>query len=47
MVMRGIVTSRNGVHVLTIEFEAVESPLSQDLTNQRFVIFHDPLIGWT
>ena len=33
--------------MLAIQFEAVESPLTQDLPNQRFVIFHDRSISRT
>ena len=47
VVVGGIVARRNRVHVLAIEFEAIESPLAQNLANQRFVVFHNRAVGRT
>ena len=47
VMMCGIVARRNGVHVLAIKLEAVESPLAQDFANKRLVIFDDAPIGRT
>ena len=45
MVMGGVVTGRNAVHVLAVEFEAVKSPIDEDLAHQFFVILHNPRVG--
>ena len=47
VMMGGIVARRDAVHVLTIKFEAVESPISEKFPNQRFVVFHNLSVGWT
>ena len=47
MVMGGVVTGRNAVHVLAVEFEAVKSPIDEDFAHQFFVILHNPRVGRT
>ena len=45
VVMSRVVTGRNTVHVLTVEFETVKSPVDQNLAHQFFVIIHDSRIS--
>src|ERR1700674_2602627 len=47
VLVRGIIARRKGVQGLAIQLEAVESPLAEDLPNQRFVVFHDSSVGRT
>src|SRR5271166_720953 len=47
VMMRRIETRWNGIHMLAVKLEAVESPVSQNLTHQRFVVLHDSSVGRT
>src|ERR1700721_811324 len=47
VMMRGIVASRDGIHVLTVQLKAIKSPLSQNLADERLVIFHHALLCGT
>ena len=45
VVVGRVVTGRNAVHVLAVEFETVKSPIDKDLAHQFFVILHHPRVG--
>jgi hypothetical protein len=45
VMMRGVVALGDGVHELAVEFEAVESPVAEDFSDQRFLKLDDLAVG--